>query len=126
MTREDFFFLRFWILPRRLRVFCGNKFIVRRIFEVVRNQNKHFKLDEYIPVHRVQYNGIAVHAGRGPDDLRQLIQIWNTGFPDFQYHILELFDEGEMAAANTTLAGTRIGVFQLGPFTLPPKGNSRE
>jgi len=68
---------------------------VVRFFEEVWSPNKLCELDEYIPVDLVHHNGIMVLTGRGPDDVRQLIQIRKTGFPDFQYHILELSGGGE-------------------------------
>lgn len=90
------------------------------------NQTKISEVAEFISADRIHHSGVNVFPGRGSDDVKQMIQTWKRGFPDFQYQVQDLIGEGDVVTANTTFTGTHTGVFRLGPYTLPPTGNPIE
>jgi len=100
---------------------AANKEIVRRFFEEAWNQNRVDKLGEFISANNVTHPGTSTWPF-GPNDFAQLMEIWRTGFPDYQCQILEMIEEGNTVAARITFWGTQTGRFEVASRTLPPTG----
>ena len=98
---------------------AGNKEIVRRFFEEAWNQNEVDKLGEYISANNVTHPGTLTWPF-GPKQFAQLMEIWRTGFPDYQCQINEMIEEGNTVAARITFWGTHTGRFEVASRTLPP------
>jgi predicted ester cyclase len=98
-----------------------NKAVVHRYFEEAWNQNKVAELDEYIAAKFIHHSGTVVQSF-GPEPNREVIKIWRTGLPDFQYQLENLIAEGDLVVALVTFTGTHTGTFRLGSYTLPPSG----
>ncbi|HEV2336783.1 MAG TPA: ester cyclase [Stellaceae bacterium] len=95
------------------------KAVVRRFLEEAWNENRVAELDDYVSVDNIHHGG-AADWPFGPGAMRQLMQIWRTGFPD----IGALIAEDDLVAARVTFTGTHTGVFKLGSRTLVPTGKA--
>ena len=100
---------------------AGNKEIVRRFFEDAWNQNKVAELGEYISANNITHPGTLTWPF-GPKEFAQLMEIWRTGFPDYQCQIHEMIEEGNTVAARITFWGTQTGRFEVASRTLPATG----
>lgn len=95
------------------------KRIVRDIFERGWNKQQFASFSSFI-AESVVFN---FRGSRQPTDIRQLkdlIALWRTAFPDLHFQVIDVIEEGNLVAANLVFTGTHLGPW----FDIPPSGNS--
>ena len=100
---------------------ADGKAIVRRFFDEAWNQNRVAELNEYISADNI-HRGPSDDGPRGPEQIRQGIKRWRTGFPDFRYQIEALIAKDDLVTARVTMIGTHTGILSFASRILPPTG----
>jgi steroid delta-isomerase-like uncharacterized protein len=92
---------------------------VRRLYAEAFNQGDFSHLD-LIVTPDFHNHTAPPNAPRGPEELRGLITMLRTAFPDATYDIEDIFATDERVAVRVTLRGTHRGPL----FGIPPTGRS--
>jgi steroid delta-isomerase-like uncharacterized protein len=70
--------------------------------------------------------GVDHQAPVGTDmlqHLKQVVPLMRTGFPDLHFEVHHVLADGEIVAFHSTMTGTHLGPFNMGPFMgVPPTG----
>jgi len=104
----------------------ANKALVRRMFEEVFNNRNLALVDELVDPKGVSHEvppgttpgseGPATPAG--PEQVRQVVGMLATAFPDFHFAIEELIADGDAVVMRAVFSGTHLGEF----MGIPPTG----
>jgi predicted ester cyclase len=105
----------------------ANKECVRQHFEVLWNEGRVDRIDEFFSPQFVNF-GIPYSEVRSI--IQQIITVWRSAFPDLRFRIDGSVVEQDTVMCEVTLTGTHLGDFQLipplkGP-TLVPNGRKFE
>jgi predicted ester cyclase len=105
----------------------ANKECVRQHFEVLWNEGRIERIDEFFSPQFVNF-GIPYSEVR--DIIQHIITVWRNAFPDLRFRIDCSVVEQDTVMCEVTLTGTHLGDFQLipplkGP-TLGPNGRKFE
>jgi steroid delta-isomerase-like uncharacterized protein len=84
--------------------------LIRRIFDEAFNQGDLAVLDELLPPDHFNHNAFG-GTPNGPKDLKWLITMFRTAFPDLHCTIEDEIREGNKFAAHWTMRGTHRGLF---------------
>lgn len=95
-----------------------NKAIFRRYFEGVLNTGNLTAVDELIASDYVSHYPTGYDFGGGPEDVKQIVTMVRTGFPDVRFTVKDLIAEGDKVVGRWTFRGTHTGNF----MGIPPTG----
>jgi predicted ester cyclase len=96
----------------------ANKALVRRIWEEIFNRRNLALADELIAPGSVNHEAPPGITGEGPEEVRQVVTMLTTAFPDHRIDILELVAEGDKVVTRSIFSGTHQGLF----MGIPPTG----
>ena len=54
--------------------------------------------------------------------LKDVITKMRTAFPDLHFEIHDIIEEGDLVAFRSTMTGTHLGPWAIGPVRVPPTG----
>ena len=94
---------------------AGNKALVHRVFEEGINQNNARLIDEAIGATYVNHN--MPTPALGPEGFRQIIGMFQAGFPDMKVTVEDAIAEGNKVATRGYFTGTHRGAFMGIPAT---------
>ena len=97
---------------------ADNKMIVRRYFEEVVNKGNLTGADELIGTSYVSHYPTGYDFDGGPEDVKQIVTIVRTAFPDVHFTLEDMVAEGNKVVARWTFRGTHDGDF----MGVPPAG----
>ena len=86
------------------------KDVVSYLFEVVWNAGEFAGVDD-VWHENVEFHFRGTSKTVSPDDLRNIVMFWRTGFPDFEFTVHQLIAEGDTVAARLSFTGTHTGNF---------------
>lgn len=89
---------------------------IRRIFEEAFNQGNLDIVDELLTLDHFAHNAFG-GGSNGPRDLKCLIAMFRTAFPDLHCTLEDEIREGDKLAAHWTMRGTHKGFFLGNPPT---------
>lgn len=92
-----------------------NKALVHRVFEEGINQNNARLIDEAIGATYVNHN--MPTPAFGPEGFRQIIGMFQAGFPDMKVTVEDAIAEGNKVATRGYFTGTHRGAFMGIPAT---------
>jgi steroid delta-isomerase-like uncharacterized protein len=95
-----------------------NKAIFRRYFEEVLNTGDLTLVDELIAPNYVSHYPTGYDFGGGPDDVKQIVTMVRTAFPDVHFTVEDMIAEGNKVVGRWTFRGTHEGDF----MGIPPTG----
>jgi predicted ester cyclase len=87
---------------------ADNKQIMRQLFEEPWKGNLGV-IDEYVDANYVGYDPSTPEPQRGPQDVKEFIQMYLAAFPDARVTVDEAIGEGDMVAMRWTGRGTHEG-----------------
>ena len=87
-----------------------NKAIIRRYFDEVFNQGNMEVVDELV-ARDVSGQDAAIDETRTIEDLKEVVVLFHTAFPDARYVIHDLIAEGDRVVARWSLTGTHRGTY---------------
>jgi steroid delta-isomerase-like uncharacterized protein len=87
----------------------GNKAQFRRTYAEVFNQGNLSIAEELVAPDCVNHEIPPGMNNRGPEQLRQVVTMLRTAFPDLHYTIEELVAEGDTVVGRVTMSGTHQG-----------------
>lgn len=91
------------------------------VLERAFNQGDTSVFDEYVAPRGVDHQeapGVDFRA-----HLKEVVGLMRAGFPDLHFEVHHVLAEGEIVAFHSTMTGTHLGEFGIGPFRgLPPTG----
>ena len=93
----------------------NNKIIVRRVFEEGINQKNTAVYDEIIAPGYVNHNFPAPTSG--PEGMKQVIGLFQAGFPDLRVIVEDVVAEADKVATRGYFTGTHRGEFNGIPAT---------
>lgn len=86
------------------------KDLTRKYIDEVWNRGKLELVDELVAPGCITHDPAAPGgAFRGPDGVRQLVSMYRIAFPDTEFEIKDLIEEGDKVAARITASGTHKG-----------------
>ena len=88
-----------------------NKGIIRRYFDEVFNQGKVNVIDEIIAENVLGHDATSREPKKGFENVKQVIILFHTAFPDAQYPLFDLLADGDKVVARWGLRGTHRGTF---------------
>jgi steroid delta-isomerase-like uncharacterized protein len=92
-----------------------NKALYRRFIEEGFNQGRMATVDEVLAQNYVNHDA-PPGSPQGAEGVKQIIQMFRTGFPDFRIEFDEQVAEGDKVSSLTTLRGTHQGpMFGVAP-----------
>lgn len=98
-----------------------NRKLALQTLERAFNQGDVSVFDEVIPA-----RGVDHQEAPGTDMLRHLkevVPMMRRAFPDLHFEVHHVLAEGDIVAFHSTMTGTHLGVYDIGPFrNLPPTG----
>lgn len=96
-----------------------NQTIVRQFMEQAFNQGDLAAVDRHLTPDAIDYQEPS-----GTDfvsHLKQVITALRTAFPDLHFEIHDMISEGDLVAFRSTMTGTHLGPFSMGPVRdFPP------
>ena len=87
-----------------------NKAIIMRLFDEVFSQGNMEVIDELV-AEDVSGQDAAIDETRTIDDVRRVVVLFRTAFPDASYTIHDLIAEGDRVVARWSLTGTHRGTY---------------
>jgi steroid delta-isomerase-like uncharacterized protein len=93
-----------------------NKVIVQQLVTQVWNKADAGRVGEFYADDFV-FHTEGGDVQRGPDSIRQWLQVTHTAFPDISYQIGAIYAEGDKVAFRYTVAGNNTGDFRGIPAT---------
>ena len=87
-----------------------NKAIIMRLFDEVFSQGNMEVIDELV-AEDVSGQDAAIDETRTIDDVRRVVVLFRTAFPDACYTIHDLIAEGDRVVARWSLTGTHRGTY---------------
>jgi steroid delta-isomerase-like uncharacterized protein len=96
----------------------ANKALVRRIWEEIFNRRNLALADDLIAPGSVNHEAPPGITTEGPEEVRQVVRMLTTAFPDHRIDILELVAEGDKVVTRSLFSGTHQGPF----MGIPPTG----
>jgi predicted ester cyclase len=90
-----------------------NQTIVRQFMEQAFNQGDLTAVDRHLTPDAIDYQ-----EPPGTDfvnHLKQVIPALRTAFPDLHFEIHDMLSEGDLVAFRSTMTGTHLGPFSMGP-----------
>jgi steroid delta-isomerase-like uncharacterized protein len=97
---------------------ADNKAIFRHYFEDVLNTGNLALVDELIAPNYVSHYPTGYDFGGGPEDVKQIVTMVRTAFPDVHFTVDDLIAEGDKVVGRWTFHGTQEGDF----MGIPPTG----
>lgn len=97
---------------------ADNKAIVREYFEEVVNNGNVAVADKLISTHYVSHYPTGYAFGGGPEDVKQIVTIVRTAFPDVHFTLEDMVSEGNKVVVRWTFRGTHEHDF----MGVPPAG----
>jgi len=97
-----------------------NKEIVVRLYEDIDNQKFEEALAAFAPDAKMY--GFGGYEPANPQELRPILPMWFTAFPDYTHHIHDVVTQGSNVVARIMYSGTHEGDF----FGTPPTGEPIE
>lgn len=94
-----------------------NKAVFRRYFEEVLNTGNLAAIDELIAGNYVSHYPTGYEFGGGPEDVKQIVTMVRTGFPDVHFSIQDILAEADKVVGRWTFRGTHTGDFMGIPAT---------
>ena len=94
------------------------KRIVRDIFEKGWNQQQFDDFSSFL-AESIIFNFRGNKFSTNLEDLKALIVMWRTAFPDFHFQVEEIIAEDKLVAVNLIFEGTHKGKWK----DMPPSGN---
>lgn len=98
-----------------------NRELTMRTLERAFNQGDVSVFDEVVPARGVDHQEPA-----GTDmlqHLKEVVPMLRRAFPDLHFEVHHILAEGDIVAFHSTMTGTHLGRYELGPFReLPPTG----
>jgi len=85
-----------------------NKAIARDYFEAIENKDLDW-IDDHIAPDFVRHDPGLPFEVRGPEGVRQLADVFHTGFPDLRLDIEDVIGEGDKVLVRLTIRGTHQG-----------------
>jgi steroid delta-isomerase-like uncharacterized protein len=95
-----------------------NKAIMRQYFEGAWEQGNLELLDELLAPNYVNHNPATPDMPTGPEGVKGVVSMFQSGMPDLKVVIEDMIAEGEKVATRYTLEGTHEGEL----FGVPPTG----
>ncbi len=86
-----------------------NKAIARRVYEEIWNARKLSVADEIVAPDCTLEDPATPGLPRGPEGLRQLVQLYGGAFPDLRFTIIAQVAEGDLVATRFESTGTHEG-----------------
>ena len=103
----------------------ANKDCVKRHFEVLWNQGKVERIDDFFSP---EFSNFGVQYSDVRGIIQHIVDVWRSAFPDLSFQIDALVEEGDTVMCEVTLRGTHLGDFpQIPPLhglTLRPTGKN--
>jgi steroid delta-isomerase-like uncharacterized protein len=93
------------------------KQVIRNIFEHGWNQARYDSFSEFLE-DNIYFTFRGVKHVTNLAELKILVTLWKTAFPDLTFQILDIIVETDLAAANLVFTGTHAGEWQ----GIPPTG----
>ena len=85
----------------------NNKAVVRRFFEELCNQRKLDVADDIFTLNHTYHDPSSPQVGQGPNEMKKLMSIYQTAFPDAAWTIDEMIvDDGDTVVTRWTGRGT--------------------
>jgi len=84
----------------------ANQKLALRYFEEVCNGRKLNVADEIFAADHAHHDPSSPFAGPGPDGMKKLVSIYQTGFPDAHWAVEALYESGDIVTARWTGTGT--------------------
>lgn len=100
----------------------SNEVIVRRYIEGCFDEDYRELVDEYIADEFVGYVTGAPEPDRGPDELKQTLEMFRSAFSDITSGVQDICVDGDTVATRWVFSGTHTGEFQ----GIEPTGNTVE
>lgn len=98
-----------------------NRKLALQTLERAFNQGDVSVFDEVIPARAVDHQ-----EAPGTDmlsHLKEVVPMMRRAFPDLHFEVHHVLAEGDIVAFHSTMTGTHLGVYDIGPFrNLPPTG----
>ncbi len=95
-----------------------NKAVSRRVVEEVFTRGNLDGLDEIVDPNFVNHDPASPEEVRGPEGLKQFVQLYRSAFPDLEVTIEDQVAEGDEVASRWSARGTHQGEL----FGIPPTG----
>src|ERR1017187_1085907 len=83
-----------------------NAALATRYFEELCNARKLEVADEIFAAHHIHHDPSSPWVGAGPGPMKQLVSIYQTGFPDAHWRIDAMYSAGDTVIARWTGTGT--------------------
>lgn len=94
------------------------KRIVKDIFEKGWNLQQFDDFSNFL-AESIIFNFRGTKFSTNLEDLKALIGMWRTAFPDFHFQVEDIVAENKLVAVNLVFTGTHKGEWQ----NMPPSGN---
>jgi steroid delta-isomerase-like uncharacterized protein len=94
-----------------------NKALFRHYFAGVLNAGNLALIDELIAPNYVSHYPTGYDFGGGPEDVKQIVTMVRTAFPDVHFTVDDLIAEGDKVVGRWTFRGTQEGDFMGIPAT---------
>ena len=94
------------------------KEIVKDIFEKGWNLQQFDDFSNFL-AESIIFNFRGTKFSTNLEDLKALIDMWRTAFPDFHFQVEDIVAENKLVAVNLVFTGTHKGEWQ----NMPPSGN---
>lgn len=94
------------------------KGIVKDIFEKGWNLQQFDDFSNFL-AESIIFNFRGTKFSTNLEDLKALIDMWRTAFPDFHFQVEDIVAENKLVAVNLVFTGTHKGEWQ----NMPPSGN---
>ena len=94
------------------------KGIVKDIFEKGWNLQQFDDFSNFL-ADSIIFNFRGIKFSTNLEDLKALIDMWRTAFPDFHFQVEDIVAENKLVAVNLVFTGTHKGEWQ----NMPPSGN---
>ncbi|MCO8246516.1 MULTISPECIES: ester cyclase [unclassified Haladaptatus] len=88
-----------------------NKEIVNRLINEFVNEGDEAVADELLAPDYVRYDPDAPSGAQGPEEFKEMIQMFGEAFPDAEVAIEEMIGEGDLVVFRGTETGTHEGEF---------------
>ncbi|HZS44020.1 MAG TPA: ester cyclase [Blastocatellia bacterium] len=91
-----------------------NRRIMNRYFEEVWNNGDISVLDEIIDSRFINHSPTTPDSLPGPDDLKPVVTILRTAFPDLAFLVEDQLFDGDKVVTRLTIQGTHRGIHLMG------------
>src|SRR5579862_8012942 len=98
----------------------ANQALATRYFEELCNGRKLEVADEIFAAGHVHHDPANPWVGAGPEPMKQLVSIYQAGFPDAHWRIEQVFETGDTVIVRWTGTGTHLRDLA----GIPPTGKS--